>query len=50
MVSGGATKRLSRSEVCFVVPRERVELSRDCSHQLLRLARLPFRHLGIGFH
>ena len=30
-----------------LVPGERVELSRDCSHQLLRLARLPFRHPGM---
>ena len=32
----------------YMVPRGRVELPRDYSHQLLRLARLPFRHLGMS--
>jgi hypothetical protein len=30
-----------------LMPGARVELARGCPHQLLRLARLPFRHPGV---
>jgi hypothetical protein len=40
--------QLSYKHIFLVVPRGRFELPRPFEHYALNVARLPFRHLGLG--